>query len=95
MLIKITMCHHMEGLGSHSCGQFLLGKEMNILVMRVLSLGVRRTAILNHKSTCQGEAIQEQGRIPDGTTCLIIGPGNGILLGTGTVTGMETEDGTE
>jgi hypothetical protein len=95
MLIKITMCHHMEGLCSHGCGQVLLGKEMNIWVMRVLSLGVRRTAVLNHKSTCQGETIQEPGRIPDGTTCLIIGPGNGILLGTGTVTGMETEDGTE
>lgn len=86
----------MEGLCSHSCGQ-VLGKEMNIWVMRVLSLGVRRTAVLNRKSTCQGETIQEAGRIPDGTTCLIIGPGNGILLGTGTVTGMEmeTEDGTE
>lgn len=70
---------------------------MNMWVMRVMSLGVQRVDVMNPKSTCQGETIQEPDpeRIPVGITCLIIGPDNGILLGMETVTGMETEDGTE
>ena len=91
------MFHHLGGLCSHLCSQVLLGKEMNMWVMRVMSLGVQRVDVMNHKSTCQGETIQEPDpeRILDGIICLIIGPGNGILPGMETVTGMETEDGTE
>lgn len=62
-------------------------------VVRVLSLGVRRIVPVGHQSTCLGETILDPDYILDGITYLIIGPGNGALQVTGTITGMETEGG--